>query len=469
LLQPAPRRDTVRLVVEPFGNISKVAQHVRTQQVRVNRRHTIRAVGADDRQVGHTYATGRALLDEADALHPGVVAGIAAANPVQEAAIDLVNDFQLPRNDRLEQVDRPLLQRFREQGVIGIASVRCVMSQASSQGICDWSNKIRINSATQSAGCVSFICTDTAPLRQYVQLLVGYREKRALMSVQMNDTHPALCVAELMRILLDQSHMPWDDAWDITQRTLGYTNHTLLPEALEKWPVDLFETIIPRQLEIIYEINRRFLDGVRRRYPGDDARVQRVSLIEEGPTRRVRMAHLASSAPTARMVWRRFTRTCCVRTCCATLPKYFPKGSTTRRTVVTPRRWLQQANPYLSRLIIRAIGEDWITELSEVRKLLPLAEDAGFRSNSALQNARRRRPLRTGSRSPCGEVVDPDSIFDSQIKRIHEYKRQLLNVLACGDSLQSPTQRPEPPDDTAYIFLRGKSGPAYALPSSPSN
>src|SRR5260370_14252743 len=109
----------------------------------------------------------------------------------------------------------------------------------------------------------------------------------------MNDTHPSLCVAELMRILLDQAHLPWDQAWDITQRSLAYTNHTLLPEALEKWPVDLFETIIPRQLEIIYEINRRFLDDVRRRYPGDESRVQRVSMLEEGPTRRVRMAHLA--------------------------------------------------------------------------------------------------------------------------------------------------------------------------------
>src|SRR3984893_11311488 len=197
-------------------------------------------------------------------------------------------------------------------------------------------------------------------------------------AVQMNDTHPALCVAELMRILLDQAHMSWDEAWDITQRTLGYTNHTLLPEALEKWPVDLFETIIPRQLEIIYEINRRFLDGIRRRYPGDDARLQRVSLIEEAPTRRVRMAHLAvvgsHSTNGVAAIHSELLRTHVLRD----FAELFPERFNNKTNGVTPRRWLQQANPSLSRLITNTVGEDWITDLANLRKLTPLAQDASF-------------------------------------------------------------------------------------------
>ena len=198
-------------------------------------------------------------------------------------------------------------------------------------------------------------------------------------AVQMNDTHPALCVAEMMRILLDQAHMPWNEAWKVTQGTLAYTNHTLLPEALEKWPVDLFEALIPRQLEIIYEINRRFLDGVRRRYPGDDARVQRVSLIEEQPTRRVCMAHLAvvgsHSTNGVAAIHSDLLRTRVLRD----FAEMFPERFNNKTNGVTPRRWLQQANPSLSRLITGAIGGEWVTDLSQLRKLLPLAEDAGFR------------------------------------------------------------------------------------------
>src|SRR6202030_3733459 len=191
-------------------------------------------------------------------------------------------------------------------------------------------------------------------------------------AVQMNDTHPALCVAELMRILLDQSHMSWDEAWSVTQRTLGYTNHTLLPEALEKWPVDLFEALIPRQLEIIYEINRRFL--------GDEARVQRVSLIEEQPTRRVRMAHLAvvgsHSTNGVAAIHTDLLRKRVLRD----FAELFPERFNNKTNGVTPRRWLQQANPSLSRLITEAIGDEWIADLSQLRKLTPLAQDASFRA-----------------------------------------------------------------------------------------
>src|SRR6266436_2325363 len=282
-------------------------------------------------------------------------------------------------------------------------------------------------------------------------------------AVQMNDTHPALCVAELMRILLDQAHMTWEQAWDITQRTLGYTNHTLLPEALEKWPVDLFETIIPRQLEIIYEINRRFLDGVRRRYPGDDARAQRVSLIEEAPTRRVRMAHLAvvgsHSTNGVAKIHSELLRTHVLRDFAEMLPERFNN----KTNGVTPRRWLQQANPYLSRLITEAIGEDWVTDLSKVRKLLPLAEDAGFREQFRSAKREAKAAFADWLRVSSGEIVDPDSIFDSQIKRIHEYKRQLLNVLhvvILYNRLRTNQNHPMTPHT---FFFAGKAAPAYTF------
>jgi starch phosphorylase len=280
-------------------------------------------------------------------------------------------------------------------------------------------------------------------------------------ALQMNDTHPALSVAELMRILLDQAHLSWDEAWDITQRTLGYTNHTLLPEALEKWPVDLFETIIPRQLEIIYEINRRFLDGVRRRYPGDAARVQRVSLIEEMPVRRVRMAHLAvvgsHSTNGVAAIHSELLRTHVLRD----FAEIFPERFNNKTNGVTPRRWLQQANPHLSRLITTAIGEKWITDLSELRKLLPLIEDAGFREQFRAAKRAAKAAFADWLKANSGETVDPDSIFDSQIKRIHEYKRQLLNVLHVVILYNRLRNNPHHPMMPHTFFFAGKAAPAY--------
>jgi len=280
-------------------------------------------------------------------------------------------------------------------------------------------------------------------------------------AVQMNDTHPSLCVAELMRILLDQAHLPWDQAWDITQRSLAYTNHTLLPEALERWPVDLFETLIPRQLEIIYEINRRFLDDVRRRYPGDDSRAQRVSLIEEGATRRVRMAHLAvvgsHSTNGVAAIHSDLLRTRVLRD----FAELFPERFNNKTNGVTPRRWLQQANPSLSRLITEAIGDEWVADLAQLRKLTPLAQDASFRAQFRAAKREAKTAFADWLKATSGVTVDPDSIFDSQIKRIHEYKRQLLNILHVvvlyNRLLQNPNYRMAP----HTFFFAGKAAPAY--------
>ena len=280
-------------------------------------------------------------------------------------------------------------------------------------------------------------------------------------AVQMNDTHPALCVAELMRILLDQAYLPWDQAWELTLRTLAYTNHTLLPEALEKWPVNLFEMLIPRQLEIIYEINRRFLDDVRRRYPGDDARARRVSLIEEQPTRRVRMAHLAvvgsHSTNGVAQIHSGLLRTHVLRD----FAELFPERFNNKTNGVTPRRWLHQANPALSQLITETIGQGWITDLSRLRELLPLAQDAGFRE--LVRNTKRasKTAFARWLRQAHDEIVDPETIFDSQVKRIHEYKRQLLNVLHIIVLYNRLRQNVNYAMTPHTFFFAGKAAPAY--------
>jgi len=280
-------------------------------------------------------------------------------------------------------------------------------------------------------------------------------------AVQMNDTHPALCVAELMRILLDQAHLPWDQAWDITLRTLAYTNHTLLPEALEKWPVALFEMLIPRQLEIIYEINRRFLDDVRRRFPGEDARIARVSLIEENPVRRVRMAHLAvvgsHSTNGVAAIHSDLLRTRVLTDFAALFPDRFNN----KTNGVTPRRWLQQANPSLTKLITQSLGTDWILDLSKLRGLLPLAADSGFRERFAAAKRESKVAFANWLQSTHGRSVDPASIFDSQIKRIHEYKRQLLNVLHILVLYNRLHEDPHYDLVPHTFFFAGKAAPAY--------
>ena len=282
-------------------------------------------------------------------------------------------------------------------------------------------------------------------------------------AVQMNDTHPALCVAELMRILLDQAGMPWDQAWAITQRALAYTNHTLLPEALEKWPVDLFAMLIPRQLEIIYEINHRFLTDVRRRRPDDEALVRRVSIVEEEPTRRVRMANLAvvgsHSTNGVAAIHSDLLRTRVLRY----FADLFPERFNNKTNGVTPRRWLQQANPFLARLITEAIGDEWILDLSQLKRLQPLAEDSSFRDQFRDAKRRAKVAFTDWLRTTCHETVNPDTIFDSQIKRMHEYKRQLLNILRIIVLYNRVRQTPDYPMVPHTFFFAGKAAPAYTF------
>ena len=282
-------------------------------------------------------------------------------------------------------------------------------------------------------------------------------------AIQLNDTHPAIAVPELMRILLDDAHLGWDQAWDLTQRTLAYTNHTLLPEALEKWPLAWFQDLLPRHLEIILEINRRLLDDVRRRFAGDEGRIQRVSLIEEGRGKHIRMANLAivgsHSTNGVAAIHSALLRKMTVRD----LVEAFPERFGNKTNGVTPRRWLLLANPSLARTISEAIGDEWITDLDQLKRLAPLSGDAAFRSAFLETKRAAKSAFAQWARTAVGAKLDPDSIFDSQIKRIHEYKRQLLNALRIVVLYDRLRAHPNLEMAPRTFLFGGKAAPAYRL------
>ena len=282
-------------------------------------------------------------------------------------------------------------------------------------------------------------------------------------AIQLNDTHPAMAVPELVRILLDEGHLAWDEAWDITRQTLAYTNHTLLPEALEKWPLAWFRVMLPRQLEIVYEINRRFLDEVKVRFPGDDKRAQRVSLIEEGGETKIRMANLAivgsHSTNGVAAIHSELLR----KTTVKDLAEIFPERFNNKTNGVTPRRWMLLANPALSDTITEAIGDGWITDLSQLTKLRPLADDKSLHQAFLKAKAAAKRQFADWLQWSCGHMVDPGMIFDCQIKRIHEYKRQLLNALRVVVLYNRLRDNPGLEMQPRVFFFGGKAAPAYRL------
>jgi len=282
-------------------------------------------------------------------------------------------------------------------------------------------------------------------------------------AIQLNDTHPSLAVPELMRILLDDAGLGWDQAWDITRRTLAYTNHTLLPEALEKWPLRWLELMLPRHLQIILDINHRLVEEVRTRFPNEENRVKQVSLVEEGGDRNIRMANLAivgsHSTNGVAAIHSRLLRTVTVKD----LAELFPERFNNKTNGVTPRRWLLLANPALAGCITGAIGDGWITDLANLAKLTSFAGDTGFRD--AVHQAKRQSKARFADwlKSSANLVVDPDSIFDSQVKRIHEYKRQLLNGLRVVVLYNRLRENPDLAVPPRTFFFSGKAAPAYKL------
>ena len=300
-------------------------------------------------------------------------------------------------------------------------------------------------------------------IRLHLQTARSLEDFHRKFAVQLNDTHPAIAITELMRLLVDEHHVTWEKAWEVTQNTFGYTNHTLLPEALERWPVPLLGSLLPRHLEIIYEINRRFLDEVRVRFPGDDDRVSRISLIDETGVRYVRMAHLATvGSRTVNGVaglHSELLRQGGFRDFYELTPEKF----TNVTNGISPRRFLLLSNPRLSGLITGRIGDGWIRDLDELHRLEPLAAETEFRQAWREAKRHNKAMLANFIRERIEVEVDPDTLFDLQVKRLHEYKRQHLNVLHVITLYNRLLREPEADVPARTVIFGGKAAPGYYL------
>lgn len=300
-------------------------------------------------------------------------------------------------------------------------------------------------------------------LHRYLRHRKNFDDLPDKVAIQLNDTHPSISVAEMMRLLVDVHHLEWNKAWLLTRRVFAYTNHTLMPEALETWDVDLMGQLLPRHMQIIYEINSCFLEEVRHKYPGDIARVQRMSLIDERGTRRVRMSHLAIVGSHKVNGVSQIHTDLMRETIFKDFDECYPGRIINITNGVTPRRWINQANPALTKLITSRIRHDWLGDLSEIVQLTPFADDAAFRAEFRAVKRENKQALADFIEKRVGIVVNVDSLFDVQIKRIHEYKRQLLNVLhivTLYNEMRSGEAAERVP---RTVIFGGKAAPGYAL------
>lgn len=282
-------------------------------------------------------------------------------------------------------------------------------------------------------------------------------------AIQLNDTHPSIAVAEFMRLLVDERELEWEKAFEICQRTFAYTNHTILPEALESWPVELIERLLPRHMQIIYEINHRFLDELKQKFPKEPELIGRLSLIEEGAEKRVRMAHLAVvGSHTVNGVAELHSQILKERLF-SDFNRVFPGKLKNVTNGITPRRWLLQINPDLSRLISSAIGRGWVQNLEQLEQLIPLAEDSQFRMDWMAAKLENKKRLARYILRKVQAGVDPSTLFDVQVKRMHEYKRQLLNLLHVITLYFRIKENPDKPTVSRTVLFAGKAAPAYYM------
>ncbi len=306
-------------------------------------------------------------------------------------------------------------------------------------------------------------CSIRDIVRRYLVMHLNFDEFPEKVAIQMNDTHPSLAISELMRVLIDEQKLEWDKAWDITRQTCAYTNHTILSEALEEWPIGMFGDLLPRNLQIIYEINRRFLLEVRIRYPKDERRARRMSIIREEGGRKVRMAHLAivgsHSVNGVAALHTELLKNDIFRD----FEEMYPGRINNKTNGITPRRWLLTANPGLAGLISDNIGHGWIKDLDQLRKIEPLASDGSFREKFDAVKRANKRSLADITDDITGYSIDPDSIFDVQIKRIHEYKRQLLNILHIISCWVRLKQDPSFDMHPRTFLFGGKTAPDYYI------
>ncbi|MFO7643724.1 MAG: glycogen/starch/alpha-glucan phosphorylase [Desulfosarcina sp.] len=298
-------------------------------------------------------------------------------------------------------------------------------------------------------------------LRRYKKLNRNMSELPDFVAIQLNDTHPAIAIPELMRLLMDEAGLAWDQAWPICEKTFAYTNHTVLPEALETLPVDLLRRLLPRHMEIIFEINHRFLDSVKARQKTDEALLGRISLIAEGDHQRVRMAHLAIIGSHTVNGVAELHSQILKEGLFRDFDQLFAGRLTNVTNGITPRRWLAQANPPLAKLITDTIGPAWITDLDRLRQLESLAEDAAFRRRWIKTKRDNKKRLARYIQRKIGMGVDPDTLFSVQVKRIHEYKRQLLNVLHVITRYHRIRANPGAAVVPRTVIFAGKAAPAY--------
>ena len=390
---------------------------------------------------------------------PSTLIGLPYDRPVVGYGVDTINTLRLWRAVAPDDFD---LRRFSAGEFVG-ALAETLAAESLTRVLYPDDSTMRGKGLRFLQEYFLVACSLADLVRRFRRSNADWHALPGRAAIHLNDTHPVLAIPELMRILLDEAHLAWEDAWEITRDTFAYTNHTLLPEALEKWPVEWFELLIPRLLEIIFEINRRFLHSVRIRAPGDEGLVARVSLIEEGASKQVRMANLAivgsHSTNGVSKIHTELLRSSTVRD----LAELFPERFNNKTNGVTPRRWLKLANPALAEAIRQAIGSEWWRDLGELRRLRPLAEDRGFQADFLRVKRTAKVKLADWLKQTSGVVVDPDSIFDCQVKRLHEYKRQLLNalrVVVLYNRLRANAALQMTP--RTFLF-GGKAAPAYRL------
>ncbi len=387
------------------------------------------------------------------------VKGVACDTPVLGFRVNTCNTLRLWKSEAVESFD---FQDFNVGDYYGAVQEK-VVSETLSKVLYP-NDEPEIGKRLRLAQQYFFV---SCSLQDMLRLLELKHEPIArlpeLFAVQLNDTHPSIAVAELMRLLVDERLLPWEQAWDLTRRTLAYTNHTLLPEALETWSLPLFRSLLPRPLEVIYEINRRFLEEVRQRYPGDDARLARLSLIDEAGEKRVRMANLATVGSHAVNGVAALHTRLLQQTVLRDFAELWPERFCNVTNGVTPRRFMVLSNPALARLLDETLGEGWVTDLARLRALEARADDRTFQERWRRVKRANKELLARHIRACTGVVLDPAALFDIQVKRIHEYKRQHLNalhIITLYNRLRTDPHLDVPP---RCCIFGGKAAPGYSM------
>jgi starch phosphorylase len=387
------------------------------------------------------------------------VKGVACDTPVLGFRVNTCNTLRLWKSEAVESFD---LKDFNVGDYYGAVHEK-VISETLSKVLYP-NDEPEIGKRLRLAQQYFFVSCSLQDMLHLLDLrgdpIAGLPE---LFAVQLNDTHPSIAVAELMRLLLDERLLPWEQAWDLTRRTLAYTNHTLLPEALETWGLPLFRSLLPRPLEIIYEINRRFLDEIRQRYPGDEARVARLSLLDEAGEKRVRMANLATVGSHAVNGVAALHSQLLQQTVLRDFAEVWPERFCNVTNGVTPRRFMVLSNPALAQLLTETVGENWVTDLSRLKALETHLGDAAFQERWHRVKRMNKDVLASRVRECTGIVIDPAALFDIQVKRIHEYKRQHLNVLHIITLYNRLRSSPQLDVAPRCCIFGGKAAPGYYM------